>query len=72
MQPNDYFSDFDDLFERMTQNRQGVFGRHHRPVGVDDPDFAVDVATTTTKSSSRRTAPASRRTTSTSPSTATC
>jgi HSP20 family protein len=44
MQPNDYFSDFDDLFERMTRNRRDVFGRRDQPVGVGDTDFAVDVA----------------------------
>ncbi|WP_435069266.1 Hsp20/alpha crystallin family protein [Haloplanus sp. C73] len=36
MQPNNYFSDFDDLFERMTH--AGALGRR------DDVDFAVDIA----------------------------
>jgi HSP20 family protein len=44
MQPNNYFSDFDDLFERMTGDRWGVLGRHHQPYGTGDADFAVDVA----------------------------
>jgi len=45
MQPNDYFSDFDDLFERMTGDRWGVLGRHNRPgYGAGESDFAVDVA----------------------------
>jgi HSP20 family protein len=44
MQPNDYFSDFDDLFERMTQGRQGGFSRRGQPFGADETDFAVDVA----------------------------
>jgi len=42
MQPNDYFSDFDDLFERMTGDRAGVFGRPTRR--GREADFAVDVA----------------------------
>jgi len=42
MQPNDYFSDFDDLFERMTQDRWlDVIGRYNR---AGNADFAVDVA----------------------------
>jgi len=45
MQPNNYFSDFDDLFERMIQDRSGVFGRYNRPgYDGDGADFAVDVA----------------------------
>jgi len=45
MQPNDYFSDFDDLFERMTGDRWDVLGRYNRPgYGAGDGDFAVDVA----------------------------
>jgi HSP20 family protein len=39
MQPHNYFSDFDDLFERMTQTHAGALGRH-----AEDADFAVDVA----------------------------
>jgi HSP20 family protein len=47
MQPNDYFGDFDDLFERMTGDRWGVLGRDNRPnygSGAGEADFAVDVA----------------------------
>jgi HSP20 family protein len=45
MQPNDYFGDFDDLFERMTGNRWGVLDRHDRAgYRSDGADFAVDVA----------------------------
>jgi HSP20 family protein len=40
MQPNDYFSDVDDLFERMTRDHGSVFGRRGRP----GAEFAVDVA----------------------------
>jgi HSP20 family protein len=44
MQPNDYFSDFDDLFERMTGDRWGVLGRYNRPgYRSSEADFAVDV-----------------------------
>ncbi|AZH24678.1 Hsp20/alpha crystallin family protein [Haloplanus aerogenes] len=45
MQPNNYFSDFDDLFDRMTQDRWGVLGRYNRP-GYEsgEADFAVDIA----------------------------
>lgn len=42
MQPHNYFSDFDDLFERMTQTH-GALGRH-ADHGAGDVDFAVDVA----------------------------
>jgi HSP20 family protein len=39
MQPNNYFSDFDDLFERMTQDRWvDIIGRY------SEAEFAVDVA----------------------------
>jgi HSP20 family protein len=49
MQPNDYFSDFDDLFERMTGDRWGAFGRYNRPssgagAGAGAGDFAIDIA----------------------------
>jgi HSP20 family protein len=46
MQPTDYFSDVDDLFERMTGDRWGVLGRHDRPGSRSraDADFAVDIA----------------------------
>lgn len=45
MQPNDYFSDFDDLFERMTGDRWGMFGRYNRAGDGDGgSDFAIDVA----------------------------
>jgi len=45
MQPNNYFSDFDDLFERMTGDRWGGFGRYARPgYGSSEVDFAVDIA----------------------------
>jgi HSP20 family protein len=45
MQPNNYFSDFDDLFERMTGDRWGVFGRYDRPdYRSGESDFAVDIA----------------------------
>jgi HSP20 family protein len=43
MQPNNYFSDFDDLFERMTGDRWGGFGRYNQPYGSGDADFAVDI-----------------------------
>jgi HSP20 family protein len=45
MQPNNYFSDFDDLFERMTGDRWGALGRYNRPgYRSDEADFAVDIA----------------------------
>jgi HSP20 family protein len=49
MQPNDYFSDFDDLFERMTGDRWGALGRYNRPgsgsgSGSSPVEFAIDVA----------------------------
>ena len=45
MQPNDYFSDFDDLFERMTGDRWGALGRYNRPgSGSGASEFAIDVA----------------------------
>jgi len=45
MQPTNYFSDFDDLFERMTQDRWGdVFGRGTQSGYGLGADFAVDVA----------------------------
>jgi len=45
MQPNDYFSDFDDLFERMTGDRWGALGRYNRPgAGSGAGEFAIDVA----------------------------
>jgi HSP20 family protein len=45
MQPNDYFSDFDDLFERMTGDRWGALGRYNRPgTGPGAGEFAIDVA----------------------------
>jgi len=45
MQPNNYFSDFDDLFERMAGDRWGVFARYNRPgYESDEVDFAVDIA----------------------------
>jgi len=47
MQPNDYFGDFDDLFERMTGDRWGALGRYNRPgsdAGAGAGKFAIDVA----------------------------
>ena len=47
MQPNDYFGDFDDLFERMTGDRWGALGRYNRPgsgSGSGAGEFAIDVA----------------------------